>query len=294
MKKRILALLVVLAAFLLVGMMLIATHKIKGPVLVSRTDPPRIRLEEYTHDLGSVMEGVEIPFVYHIHNMGGEPLIIKDVSSSCGCTLLNLKSKIIDPGKTGELEAIMDTTMKQGYVKKQIVVISNDPKRPKTELFLMANILPSPEKLKARQDLIQSVETPKPPVTPVNPHAGLTPAGKAKIFTGQCAVCHVQAGKGKMGGELFAADCAMCHGQHAHGTADAPALVPGNYHDPAFLEHLQKTIRYGSDKSITMPGFSEAAGGPLTNTEIDSLIKYLKDLNANSQTKVPSESHYSQ
>ncbi|MEZ4573348.1 MAG: DUF1573 domain-containing protein [Vampirovibrionales bacterium] len=38
-----------------------------------------------------------------IQNLGGEPLVIDHVDTSCGCTLLNLKDKGDCAGKQGEL-----------------------------------------------------------------------------------------------------------------------------------------------------------------------------------------------
>ncbi len=269
-----------------VGLLLLLSRQAKPPVLVSRTDPPKISFEHKRLDLGTVTEGVEIPSVYRFHNVGGEPLMIKSVTTSCGCTSLNLKDKLVDPGKMGELEVIMDTSMKQGPVTKEIDVYSNDPKNPETKIYLSANVVPA--LLPQRQNLDDSEGTsPQKPARQQNlqskgnemsmmdPHAGLTEAQKAKIFTGKCATCHVLQGKGKFGAALFQADCAMCHGMNAQGK-EAPALIPGDYHDPKYLSHMESIIRYGSPVNISMPGFSKTAGGPLSDAQIHSILQYLE------------------
>lgn len=277
-KKRLVVFLFFIVA-IAVGGVLLLTRQAKPPVLVSRTDPPRISFEEETHDLGNVLEGTEIPYVFKIQNIGGEQLVIKNVSTSCGCTLLNLKTKYIEPGKSGDLEVIMDTSMKQGAVKKQIDIYSNDPEHPKVSVYLAANVLPGNDTLKllpSDKPERLGASAPVSTTTAFNPHAGLTNSGRAKIFTGQCATCHVAQGKGKMGADLFQADCAMCHGQNAEGGV-GPALIPGNYQDREFVNRIQKTIRYGSDDHPSMPGFLDAAGGPLTDGEINSIVNYLQN-----------------
>lgn len=273
MKKTVLAVVIVIILVVLTGVLMLVTRKAKAPVIVSRTDPPKISFEEKSHELGTVMEGVEIPYIFKIHNVGGEVLEISNVTTTCGCTLLKLKDKFVEPGKTTDLEVVMDTAMKQGYVKKTIDIFSNDPKHPKTTITIAANVLPN--------------KNPKPKFTDftvkggndsrsLDPHMGLSESGRAKIFTGNCATCHVNMGKGKMGGDLYQADCAMCHGQNAEG-AVGPALVPGNYHDQEFLNRIQKVTRYGSDRHASMPGFLKEAGGPLTDGEINSIVQYLQN-----------------
>lgn len=279
-KKLVLFLTGFLSALAVVALLVI-TRQAKIPVLVSRTDPPKISFEERSHDLGNVAEGIEIPYTFKIHNIGGEPLKISNVNTSCGCTVLNLKDKIIEPGKTGDLEVIMDTTLKQGFVKKSIDISSNDPKKPKTQIFLSAFVQPSANKLKEREKETQQnnqgdmVDGPMG-FTPVNPHLGLSTSGKVKIFAGKCAACHVTPGVGKVGRDLFLADCAMCHGMKAEGGM-GPGLLSINYNDPAVLAYIQKTIRYGSASNLSMPGFAKEVGGPLTNHEIDTIVSYLKE-----------------
>jgi mono/diheme cytochrome c family protein len=279
MSKKAIAAIVIFLVIVIGGAVQLLARKDKAPVLISRTDPPKISFEEKLHELGTVAEGVEVPYVFRMHNVGGEPLVIQDVSTSCGCTLLNLKDKFIEPGKTGDLEVVMDTTMKQGYVKKRIDVFSNDPEHPKVSVFLAANVLPG-VKSKAGDKSGSGMEEMSMGLgkgkTAFDPHVGLSETGKAKIFTGRCATCHVQMGKGKLGGDLFQADCAMCHGQNAEG-AEGPALVPGNYHDAEFFNHIQKVVRYGSPTHVSMPGFLKDAGGPLTEGEINSILLYLQN-----------------
>ena len=169
------------------------------PSVVSRQDPPKLVIDQPLIDLGTVVEGVEIPYTATFSNVGGEPLEILDVSTSCGCTLLNLKDKVIAPGKTGELDVVMDTAMKQGPVRKTIELKTNDPDQPSATMVLQANVLP---KMTTASPLLTDITHPTTPApmqpekTAANPHANLgnlkPHTGPPKLFVGQCATCHVQ------------------------------------------------------------------------------------------------------
>lgn len=210
---------------------------------------PKLSLPELEYDAGEVDEGTEIKHSFIIKNDGKAPLNITNVHTSCGCTVLNLKNSLVPPGGSVELGVTLDTAMKLGNVRKQIDIYTDDPAAPMTSVYLKTVVN--------------------------NPHIGMTKEDKAKIFMGRCAVCHVQAGVGKLGDALYHADCAMCHGNDAMGR-EAPSLVPRNYADSNVVSRVRKYIADGSPEHPSMPGFATEKGGPLTAAEIDSIIDYLK------------------
>jgi hypothetical protein len=56
-------------------------------------------------------------------NTGDAPLIIKDVQSTCGCTVPSKPKEPIQPGKTGKIE--VKYNMAPGPIRKTITVESN-------------------------------------------------------------------------------------------------------------------------------------------------------------------------
>lgn len=150
-----------------------------------------------------------------------------------------------------KLKVVMDTSMKQGLVTKEIAVKSNDPKRPVLKLFVSADVR--------------------------DPRTKLTGNVQAKIFQGRCAECHSVRGNGKFGEELFVADFAMCHGLMGDG-AVGPNLVRLNYEANGMAEEVRKIIAIGSSSHRSMPGFSKRLGGSLTDLQIASIVKRLGDL----------------
>ncbi len=210
-------------------------------------------------DIGKVEEGSEVPTFFTLTNTGTEPLKIHEATSSCGCTVPDLKQQELKPGESTKLDIIVDTTMKQGNVTKTVEVSSNDPEAPVVSLPIKMNI--------------------------ANRHEGLTDDGRVKIFTDEkCNSCHVLRGVGLGGKDLFEADCAMCHGEDAKGAVGG-ALIFGNYNDPKYEKHIRDVISYGSKTHRSMPGFLDKAGGPLVQEQVDSLIKYLKELSEKEKTK---------
>ncbi len=61
------------------------------------------------HDFGKVMEGEIVTHTFKFKNTGDEPLILKDVKASCGCTAPSWSRTPIPPGKNGEIEVRFDT-----------------------------------------------------------------------------------------------------------------------------------------------------------------------------------------
>jgi Protein of unknown function (DUF1573) len=142
MPKKLLFVMIFMILVFASGVLLLVTRQAKPPVMISRTDPPKIRLEEKLHQFGSVDAGVVIPSVFKIYNLGGEPLTVKDVSATCSCLSLNLKNSSIDPGKTGDLEVTLDTGSLQGNIHEGIELYTNDPRNPEETLYLEATVNP--------------------------------------------------------------------------------------------------------------------------------------------------------
>ncbi|MBX9721241.1 MAG: DUF1573 domain-containing protein, partial [Candidatus Obscuribacterales bacterium] len=163
---------------------------------------PQIRLEKSKHDFGTVEEGIDVSCNFLIHNDGNKTLLIKETKSTCGCTVAAVKRKAIPSKSVESLKVVMDTSMKQGIVNKEITIKSNDPKTPIVTVIITANVQ--------------------------SPHQNLGNNIQAKIFKGRCYVCHVKEGIGKVGEDLYLADCAMCHGFTAKGGV-APSLLSFNY-----------------------------------------------------------------
>ncbi len=246
----------ILAVIAVAGWYVMVTPGLR-PVVINAYDPPQIWAEARVHDLGTVETDSKATYTFLLYNLGGKHLRIRDVETTCGCTVAHISRRVIAPGSFARLEAALDTSIKMGPTRKMITVKSNDPQRPELKLFLDAvvvNSRPAPHgemRLKARDRLV--------------------------LFKGSCAQCHATKGMGKSGKDLFLADCAMCHGQQAQGHgASGPSLLEKNFSDEAVQTHARRVIAEGSPHTPQMPPFSQAKGGPLTEGQIDSLVAFLQ------------------
>lgn len=83
-------------------------------------------------------ESVEHSFVFK--NSGKSDLIIRKVSSSCGCTAVSPKEKVIKPGQSSSIKAIFSSGTRVGRQNKSITVITNDPKTPNLVLRVTGEV----------------------------------------------------------------------------------------------------------------------------------------------------------
>ena len=142
---------------------------------------PKLEIRQ-TLEKTSVITGEELRGTVYIKNSGDEPLKIRGVSSSCGCTTLRLKQRIVLPEKEVELRFFIDTRGKLGLIEKTITLHTNAADSPHIETMHF-HALPS----------------------------GMEGADTQAIFEPPCASCHLDSGVGKSKKELFEAVCAMCH-----------------------------------------------------------------------------------
>lgn len=85
---------------------------------------PKIEFKSETIDYGTVSKDEDNGIrVFEFTNTGDAPLIIKDVKSTCGCTVPSKPKEPVMPGKTGKIE--VKYNMNPGPIRKTITVESN-------------------------------------------------------------------------------------------------------------------------------------------------------------------------
>ncbi len=93
---------------------------------------PRMEIEPSDHDFGGVKPNQELLHVFTVSNVGTEPLEIRRISTSCGCTAAIAKTRVLDPGESTTLEVALETRKYKGVIEKSVSVASNDPARVHT------------------------------------------------------------------------------------------------------------------------------------------------------------------
>ena len=88
-----------------------------------------ISFNEIVFNFGNLQEsGGEKAHKFEFTNTGGEPLIIQNVSTSCGCTTPEWTKQPVMPGQKGFVSAAFNPAGRPGPFEKYVTVISNaDP-----------------------------------------------------------------------------------------------------------------------------------------------------------------------
>ncbi|WP_439128067.1 DUF1573 domain-containing protein [Polaribacter sp.] len=88
------------------------------------------KFEKETINYGKITKGSNGERTFVFTNIGTEPLIIKNIQSSCGCTVPKKPEKPIMPGEKGEIKVSYNTKILGGF-SKQITIFSNAKKSRK-------------------------------------------------------------------------------------------------------------------------------------------------------------------
>ena len=103
----------------------------------------KIVFESTAKDFGKVDEGAALKHIFKFANKGNETLEIIRVDSSCGCTSALLSANKIAPGKSGDIEVLIETKdLPASELSKTVSVMSTDPKLPVVVLTLTAVVEP--------------------------------------------------------------------------------------------------------------------------------------------------------
>jgi Ni/Co efflux regulator RcnB len=84
-----------------------------------------IKFKEVVYNFGEVAYGSDVSHAFMFTNVSRNPVAIKDVGTSCGCTTPNYSKEPVAPGKTGSVTAKYDST-RPGPFNKSLTVFVND------------------------------------------------------------------------------------------------------------------------------------------------------------------------
>ncbi|MCS6999962.1 MAG: DUF1573 domain-containing protein [Candidatus Kapabacteria bacterium] len=76
-----------------------------------------------------------------IKNAGNQPLEIKGVKPSCGCTATKLEKNTLEPGEVTSIDVSLNIGSATGPVTKTITITSNDPNNETKIVWLKADVV---------------------------------------------------------------------------------------------------------------------------------------------------------
>lgn len=88
------------------------------------TAQPIASYDREMHDFGSILWKNPVGVTFTVTNKGNQPLVITNVTTSCGCTAVDWTKTIIPSGESGTITATFDA-MQLGKFNKSIGVYSN-------------------------------------------------------------------------------------------------------------------------------------------------------------------------
>jgi hypothetical protein len=105
-----------------------------------KANAPVIAFDNNTFNFADIKQGDKVEHVFRITNNGKSNLYIRKIKASCGCTAVNPEDDVIPAGQTTTMKVIFDSRGKVGKQNKTITVISNDPRHPRSILWVKGTV----------------------------------------------------------------------------------------------------------------------------------------------------------
>ncbi|GAA5220384.1 hypothetical protein GCM10025777_10140 [Membranihabitans marinus] len=93
--------------------------------VIDTANVAKISFEYTTTSFDTIPQGTIVTKTYPFQNTGLRPLIISDVTTSCGCTAVEIPEGIIEPGQSSSITVEFDSSDRKGYQNKTINIIGN-------------------------------------------------------------------------------------------------------------------------------------------------------------------------
>jgi hypothetical protein len=97
---------------------------------------PKVAFTATEHNFGKVANNDQLKATFVLENTGAAPLIIRKIKPSCGCTATKPGKTTLAPGERSEIEVSYSTGSQRRPQRKSIAVITNDPAKPETTLWI--------------------------------------------------------------------------------------------------------------------------------------------------------------
>jgi hypothetical protein len=104
---------------------------------------PKIEFEKDFHDFGKIIQGEKVTFAFKFKNTGKAMLLISNVSTSCGCTVIDYPKEPIKPGQSGKIDVSFDSEGKRGSQNKTATVFANT--QPNSTILRIQSMVVLPE-----------------------------------------------------------------------------------------------------------------------------------------------------
>ena len=101
---------------------------------------PKAQLDEESFNFGTITPGQPVAHDFTLKNEGKDPLIIRKISTTCGCTASKPDKYEIKGGESTILKCTFDSRGKTGKQFQTVTLILNDPLQPIVVLRFLGNV----------------------------------------------------------------------------------------------------------------------------------------------------------
>lgn len=99
----------------------------KGEKSASESPAQNIQVDQNLWDFGQIKQGQLLKHEFILRNESSETLNLKDATTSCGCTVLEFKKKVLLPAESTTIEVKFDSKDYLGPIQ-QFVYVNTDSK----------------------------------------------------------------------------------------------------------------------------------------------------------------------
>lgn len=92
----------------------------------------KFRFNKEIHDFGNIDEGVVATYEFEFTNVGNQPILIQDISASCGCTTPYYTKEPVLPGQKGVIKVSYNSLGRPYAFTKSVTIRSNADEPIKT------------------------------------------------------------------------------------------------------------------------------------------------------------------
>lgn len=119
----------VVSVFFAAGM-LSAAHAGQGAPDVAAVRVAEVMDNSFEWDFGTEPAGSKMRHDFVFRNNSGKLVNIQDVTSSCGCTVSEVKNKKVPPGEETVISVEFDSTGYSGHIQQFVYVSTDDADNP--------------------------------------------------------------------------------------------------------------------------------------------------------------------
>ncbi|ALM47540.1 hypothetical protein AMR72_00680 [Flavobacterium psychrophilum] len=106
------------------------------------TELTTLKMEDPVRHYSPIMQGIKQNIKVKLTNTGKNPLVVKNVLPSCGCTIAKFPSHGITPGNSADIVMVYDSSKNTGYTAVY-TTISTNTKEQVHSFFFDINVVPN-------------------------------------------------------------------------------------------------------------------------------------------------------